>query len=85
MEQRTILNDYPAADSGFTVAEKIQTLTRTPVPMIFTTASKQPGFRRKAHELGAAGSREKPYEAETLLATIRDVLNPQVQVLEPKS
>jgi len=65
----------PGGD-GFTVAEKIQSLVRTPIPMIFITASKQPGFRQRANELGAAGYFEKPYEAEDLLATIQDVFSP---------
>ena len=65
----------PGGD-GFTVAEKIQTLVRTPIPIIFITASKRPGFRQKANELGAAGYFEKPYEAEELLAAIQNALNP---------
>jgi two-component system KDP operon response regulator KdpE len=65
----------PGGD-GFAVAEKIQSLVRTPIPMIFITASKQPGFRQRANELGAAGYFEKPYEAEDLLAAIQDVFSP---------
>ena len=64
----------PGGD-GFTVAEKIQSLVRTPIPMIFITASKQPGFRQRANELGAAGYFEKPYEAEDLLAAIQDAFS----------
>ena len=64
----------PGGD-GFTVAEKIQSLVRTPIPMIFITASKQPGFRQRANELGAAGYFEKPYEAKDLLAAIQDVFS----------
>src|ERR1017187_5743759 len=45
--------------NGFTVAEEIHTLVRTPIPIIFITASKQPGFRQRANELGAAGYFEK--------------------------
>ena len=62
--------------NGFTVAEEIQTRVRTPIPIIFVTASKQPGFRQKANELGAAGYFEKPYEAEELLAAIQNALDP---------
>ena len=65
----------PGGD-GFTVAEKIQSLVRTPIPMIFITASKQPGFRQRANELGAAGYFEKPYEAEDLLTAIQDIFSP---------
>jgi len=73
----------PVGD-GFAVAEEIQTLVRTPIPIIFITASKQPGFRQKANERGAAGYFEKPYEAEELLASIRNALNPVVQELFDK-
>jgi len=63
----------PVGD-GFTLSQKIQTLLPAPTPVIFITASKQPGFRQKAEELGAAGYFEKPYEAEELLAAIQAAL-----------
>jgi DNA-binding response OmpR family regulator len=59
------------AGSGFGVAERIQLLIPTATPLIFLTASKQPGLRQKAQDLGAAGFFEKPYEAEDLLTAIR--------------
>ena len=59
------------AGNGFSVAERIQTLIPTPTPIIFLTASKQPGFQERAETLGAAGYFEKPYEAEKLLGAIR--------------
>ena len=65
----------PAGD-GFALSKKIQTLFPAPTPIIFITASKQPGFRQKANELGAAGYFEKPYESEELLAAIQNALNP---------
>jgi DNA-binding response OmpR family regulator len=58
------------AGNGFTVAERMKTLIPNPAPIIFLTASKQPGFRERAQELGAAGYFEKPYEAEALLAAV---------------
>jgi DNA-binding response OmpR family regulator len=60
--------------NGFSVAERIQTLVPTPTPIIFLTASKQPGFKEKAKKLGAAGYFEKPYEAEELFGAIRQAL-----------
>ena len=63
----------PAGD-GFSVAERIQTLLPTLTPIIFLTASKQPGFKEKAKEMGAAGYFEKPYEAEELVGAIRQAL-----------
>jgi DNA-binding response OmpR family regulator len=65
----------PAGD-GFALSERIQTLLPTPTPVIFITASKQPGFRQKANEQGAAGYFEKPYEAKELLAAIQNALDP---------
>jgi DNA-binding response OmpR family regulator len=62
------------AGNGFSVAEQIQTLIPTPTPIIFLTASKQPGFREKAKKLGAAAYFEKPYEAEELVGAIRRAL-----------
>jgi DNA-binding response OmpR family regulator len=64
----------PAGD-GFTVAERIQKLIPNPPPIIFLTASKQPGFRQKANELGAAGYFEKPYDGNELLTAIQQALD----------
>ena len=58
------------AGTGFTVADRIQKLLPTATPFIFLTASKQPGLREKAEELGALGFFEKPYDAEELLDAI---------------
>jgi len=65
----------PAGD-GFLVAERIQSLLPALTPVIFLTASRQPGLREEAMALGAAGFLEKPFEVEELIATIRDALNP---------
>ena len=62
------------AGNGFSVAERIQALIPTPTPIIFLTASKQPGFRQKAKQLGAAGYFEKPYESAELFGAIRQAL-----------
>lgn len=62
------------AGSGFTVADKIQELVVTATPIIFLTASKQPGLRQQAENLGAAGFFEKPYDADELLAAIEGAL-----------
>jgi FixJ family two-component response regulator len=45
------------------------------IPIIFLTASKQPGLREKAMRLGAAAFFEKPYEAAELLAAIEAALS----------
>lgn len=61
--------------SGFSVAEKIQTLSRKPIPIVFITASKQPEFIERARELGASGFLEKPYEPAQVLTLLETVLN----------
>lgn len=60
--------------SGFSVVERLQRILPTRTPFIILTASKQPGLREQAQELGAAGFFEKPYEAEELLLAIKDIL-----------
>ena len=42
-------------DNGFTVAERLQRLLPTMTPFIFLTASKLPGLREKAKDLGDVG------------------------------
>jgi two-component system response regulator ArlR len=59
------------AGSGFSVAERIQSLIPTATPLIFLTASKKPGLREKAKELGAAAFFQKPYEWDDLLGAIQ--------------
>jgi CheY-like chemotaxis protein len=59
------------AGTGFTVAERIQTLVTTATPLIFLTASRKPGLRDKAKELGAAAFFQKPYEWDDLLGAIQ--------------
>lgn len=64
----------PGAD-GLLVAERIQNnVNLAGIPVIFITASKRPGLRERALQLGAVAFLEKPYEAEELLATIQSAL-----------
>jgi len=63
----------PAGD-GFSVAERIQANIPTPLPIVFLTASQRPEFRQRAQQLGAVGFFEKPYEADALVATLRQAL-----------
>ena len=69
------------AGSGLLVAEMIQTLAPKLTPIIFLTASRQPGLREKALALGAAGFLEKPSEADELMAAIQNALNPSEPVV----
>jgi DNA-binding response OmpR family regulator len=61
---------------GFSVAERLKDLGLGEIPIVFLTASKRAGLRRTAHQLGAAGFFEKPYDAEELLAAINLILVP---------
>jgi CheY-like chemotaxis protein len=62
-------------DNGLLVAERLQDTAATAgIPLMFLTASSQPGLREQAMALGAVGFFEKPYEAEELLASIEAVL-----------
>ncbi len=64
----------PGGD-GFSLAERFQNLAHTAlVPIIFITASKKPGLKEKADELGAVGFFEKPYDAEQLVSTVNSVI-----------
>lgn len=71
----------PAGD-GFTVAERIQHLIPTETPIIFLTASRKPGLRERAKELGAAAFFQKPYSAEDLLGAIQLALIESPAVVE---
>lgn len=62
------------AGSGLNVAERIQTLIPRLTPIIFLTASRQPGLRERAMELGPVDYLEKPYDAEKLLEAIARAL-----------
>jgi two-component system response regulator ArlR len=62
------------AGNGFTVAERIQSLVLTATPLIFLTASNEPGLRNKAKDSGAAAFFRKPYEFDDLLGAIQVAL-----------
>jgi DNA-binding response OmpR family regulator len=62
------------AGSGLSVAERIQNLIPKLTPIIFITASRQPGLRERALQLGPVDYIEKPYDAEKLLEAIARVL-----------
>ena len=63
----------PAGD-GFLVAERIQANVPIRLPIFFLTASRCPGFRERAHQLGAAGFFEKPYDADALVKALNQAL-----------
>jgi len=64
----------PAGD-GFALAERFSQLPETrQIPIIVATASKHPELRDKIIGIGACGLLRKPYEADELLAVVREVL-----------
>jgi DNA-binding response OmpR family regulator len=64
----------PTGD-GFSLAERIKSHISAAAPrFIFLTASKSPELRERAERLGAAAFFEKPYEAEALLAAVKQAL-----------
>jgi len=64
------------AGGGFGVAQNVSNMAPLAgTPMVFMTASKQPGLKDQAEKLGAAGFIEKPFDTDTLLTTIRDALS----------
>lgn len=66
----------PGGD-GFTVAERINSLIDSAAtPIVFVTASKQPGLRERAKQLGAVGFLNKPFDATSLANAIESALYP---------
>ncbi|MEQ8691853.1 MAG: response regulator [Pseudomonadales bacterium] len=58
--------NLPGGD-GFVVAERLQRLVTTAnVPIVFITASKQPGLRERAEEMGCVHFLEKPFDVGQL-------------------
>ena len=55
--------------NGLELARRFRSIPETQrAPIIFVTASKTPGLRQRAMDLGAAGLFEKPYDSSELLA-----------------
>ncbi len=62
--------NLPGGD-GFLVAERVQSLpNHSAAPIIFITASKKPGLRERATEVGASAFLEKPFDSTCLLEAI---------------
>jgi CheY-like chemotaxis protein len=70
------------AGNGFSVAERIQAILSSPTPIIFITASRQPGLLDRALQSGASGFIEKPYSPERLLELLHHLLGEPFAVAE---
>jgi len=60
---------------GFSVAQRLQRAGLGNIPLVFITASRLPGLKHAATQLGAAGYFEKPYDPEALLQAIIQILD----------
>jgi CheY-like chemotaxis protein len=66
----------PAGD-GFLVADRLQNMVGSAAtPIIFITASDNPGLRERATKLGAVGFLKKPFDATSLADAIEMALSP---------
>ena len=63
----------PGGD-GFDVAERVRDVIGSSAAIIFVTAHKEPEFRKRAMEFGAAGFFEKPYDSQALLDAVASVI-----------
>lgn len=64
----------PGGD-GLMVAERMSKLDETcDIPVIFLTATKKPGYKERAEELGAAAYFEKPYDANQLMGKVTQLI-----------
>lgn len=70
---------------GFSVAQRLQGLGVTDIPIIFITASKLKGLRETVSQLGAVAFFEKPYDPKELLRTIAQELQKKEQSPAPLS
>lgn len=73
-----ITDMWMPAGTGLSMAYRMKNLMPG-VPVIFLTASKQPGLEDKAKELGAVGYLEKPYEPTVLLEMVARLLKEKEQ------
>jgi DNA-binding response OmpR family regulator len=60
---------------GFTIFEHLKACGAGAVPVIFLTASRKPGLREAAMEMGATAFFEKPFDPCSLLRSIRQALH----------
>lgn len=61
---------------GFSLAQRLKRAGLGHIPLVFITASRLPGLKQAAIQLGAVGYFEKPYDPEALLRTIAQTLDP---------
>jgi DNA-binding response OmpR family regulator len=80
-----ITDIWMPSGTGLSLAYRLRELMPG-IPVIFLTASKQPGLEEKTRELGGAGFLEKPYEPEALLRIVAQLIQKpeeEIQQEEP--
>ena len=70
-----LMDIWMPVGTGFSVAQRLETLGLEGIPKIFITASRLPGLRRAAALLGGCAFFEKPYDTDALLEAIAHALN----------
>lgn len=66
-----LLDIWMPVGVGLSVAQRMDQLGLD-IPVVFLTASRLPGLRQSAAQVGGAGFIEKPYDPATLLKTIEE-------------
>jgi len=79
-----LMDIWMPVGTGFSVAQRLQALGMSGIPIIFITASKVAGLRDTAEKLGAVAFFEKPYDSQQLLGAIAQALQTKT-VEEPVS
>ena len=69
-----LMDIWMPVGTGFSVAQRLQSLGLTGIPLIFITASKLKGLKEAAQKLGAFAFFEKPYDPDELLAAVAQAL-----------
>ncbi len=80
-----ILDIVMPSGGGYSVFSRLKMSPKTrSIPVIFLTAKDRPEDVARAYKLGAEYFVKKPYEPETLLETVRKVLEPSAPPLQPR-
>ena len=80
-----VMDIWMPVGTGFSVAQRLQALGLSGIPIIFITASKLKGLKETAEQLGASAFFEKPYDPELLLSTIANALEPKSKLYEMRT
>ncbi len=80
-----ILDIVMPSGGGYSVFSRLRMSPQTQsIPVIFLTAKDKPEDVVRAYKLGAQYFVKKPYKPETLLETVKQVLEPSAPPLQPK-